>query len=51
MNVMMHIPKTNSILLGPAGFRGTEALWSVVNAGVWSVSLARACCTCPCNAV
>ena len=28
------IPRTNNILLGPAGFNGTEALCRVVKAGV-----------------
>lgn len=34
MNAMNVIPRTNSILLGPAGFNGTDALCRVVKAGV-----------------
>lgn len=34
MKVKKVIPITNNILLGPAGFKGTEALCSVVKAGV-----------------
>lgn len=34
MNAMNVIPRTNSILFGPAGFNGTDAFCRVVKAGV-----------------